>query len=130
MDPHQSFPFNWGINGPTYDQQVHGLLREPPQVASSSSTFEAPFQDPFQGSITNELQSNNDIPMAGSEEEQQLAPPVVIAQPKTAFSRRAKGEQLDWNAHKDAIRSLYIDQNKSLSDTMRDMENHHSFKAS
>ena len=80
--------------------------------------------------MVNDLQPNNDISMEGNEAEEPPAPSVAIAQPKTRSFRRVRGENLDWNAYKDAIRSLYIDQNKSLPETMQAMDNLHSFKAS
>jgi hypothetical protein len=130
MDPHQSFPFDWGNHGPAYNHQVHGLLGGPPQPASSSSTFEAPFQNRFQAGMVNDLQPNNDISMEGYEAEEPPAPSAAIAQPNTRSFHRVRGENIDWNAYKDVIRSLYIDQNKSLSETMQAMDNLHSFKAS
>lgn len=44
--------------------------------------------------------------------------------------RRAKYENLDWERQEAVLRSLYMDQNKSLADTMKIMEEQHSFKAS
>ncbi|KAH8694492.1 hypothetical protein BGZ61DRAFT_588458 [Ilyonectria robusta] len=44
--------------------------------------------------------------------------------------RRAKYENLDWERHEAVLRSLYIDKNKSLADTMKIMEQQHSFNAS
>ncbi len=130
MDSHQSFAFNWGDHGPSYNQQSHGLLGGPSQLASSSSTFEASYQNPFQAGMANHLPPNNDISMDGIEAEEQPTPSVPTAHPKTGSSRRAKAKHLDWNAYKDAIRSLYIDQNKSLPETMQAMDDLYSFKAS
>ena len=130
MDPHQSSPFGWGNHEATYNHQVHGLFGGAPQLASSSSTFQAPLQSPFQIGSASDFPPNNDISMEGYEVEEQSAPLDAIAQPETRSSRRTKGEQLDWNAYKNAIRSLYMDQNKTLSETMEAMENVHSFKAS
>lgn len=120
MDSQQSFPFDWGDNHePAYNQQLHDILGGPPQPASSSSTFEAPFQNPFRPGMVDDLQPDNDISMKDNE-----------AQPESRSSRRVRGENLDWNAYKDAIWTLYIDQNKSLSETMQAMDDLHSFKAS
>ena len=130
MDSSQSFPIDWSNYGPAHNQQVHGLLGASQGLASNPSTFEAPFPNPFQAGLANDLQPNNDISMEGNEEQEQSAPSVAIAQPKTGSLRRAKGGYLDWNAYKDAIWSLYIGQNKSLSKTIEDMEESHSFKAS
>lgn len=130
MDSHQSFPYNWGDHGPAYNQQVHGLLGGPSQLASTSSNFETSFQNPFHDSMANDFRPNNDIPMEGIEAEEQPIPSIATAQPETGSSRRARAEHLDWNAYKDAIWSLYIDQNKSLSETMQAMDDLHSFKAS
>ena len=130
MDSHQSFPFPWSSHGPAYDQQLHGLLGRPQQPAPSSSTFEATFPNSFEADMANEIQPNNDISMTGNEEQDQPAPPVAIAQPKVGPFRRVEGEHLDWDAYKDAIWNLYIGQNKSLSETMQDMERLHAFKAS
>ena len=68
--------------------------------------------------------------MEGNEEEKQPVPAAAIAQSRTGPIHRAKGEQPDWNAYKDTIWSLYIDQDESLPETIQDMENLHSFKAS
>lgn len=62
--------------------------------------------------------------------EEQPAPSAMRAQTETASSRRGKRELVDWNAHKATIRSLYIDQNKTLSETIEAMDKFYSFKAS
>ena len=129
MDPRQPFSFDWSNQEPTYDHHVHGLLGGPPPLASNSSNFQAPFQSSFQGAITNDLQANNDISMEGNEVEEQPAPVDVMARPKTGASRRVTSEHLDWNLYKDAIWRLYMDQNKTLSETMEAMDNAYSFKA-
>lgn len=130
MDSRQSFPFDWSNYGPAHNQQVHGLIGAPQGLAPNPSTFEAPFPTPFQAGLVNNLQPDKDIYMEGDGEEQQSAPSVARAQPNTGSSRRAKSEYPDWNTYKDAIWSLYIDQNKSLAETIQEMENLHSFKAS
>ena len=130
MNLDQPFPFDWSNHGPAYNQQVQGLLGGSQRIGSSSSTFEAPFQEPFQAGMANNFQPYNDISMKGNEEEGQPAPAAPIAQARTGPFHRATGEHLDWNTYKDTIWSLYIDQNKSLVETIQDMENLHSFKAS
>ena len=129
MDPHQPFPFGWSSDGPTYNHQLHDLLGEPQQLGSISSNFQAPLQGHFHGGIANDFPPNNDISMEGIEVEEKPAPLSTMARPKTKSSGVVKSENLNWNAYKDAIRSLYIDQNKTLSETMEAMKNHHSFKA-
>ena len=129
MDPHQPFPFDWSNHGPTYNQQVHDLLEEPPQLASISSSFQAPLQSHFQSGIANDFPPNNGISMEGIEVEEQPVPLKTMARPKTKSSGGVKSENPNWNAYKDAIRSLYIDKKKTLSETMAAMKNDHSFKA-
>jgi hypothetical protein len=53
----------------------------------------------------------------------------IQEQPKTSL-RRSKYGNLDWDRYKEQIRELYLDDNKSLDDTMRTMEEKHSFTAS
>jgi len=43
---------------------------------------------------------------------------------------RSKYSNLDWDAHKATIRSLYIEKGMSLVDTMTEMERDYSFSAS
>lgn len=130
MDPHQSFPFGWGNHGPTYNHQVHGLVGGAPQLPSDSSASQAPFPSSYQLGMSSDLPPIDDSSMNADEVEEQPAPLDAIARPKTRSSHRAKREHLDWNAYKDAIWSLYVDQNKTLSETMEAMDNVYSFKAS
>ncbi len=43
---------------------------------------------------------------------------------------RSKYSNLDWDAHKATVRSLYIEKDMSLADTMKEMERDYSFSAS
>jgi hypothetical protein len=130
MDSRQPFSSAW--DGPAYNQQVHGLVGKSSnnQLASGSFAFEPSYQNHFQADTPYNLQPNTDVSMTGYEVEKLPAPSIAKAPPEIGSSRRAKYEHLDWNAHKAAIQSLYLDQNKSLSETMESMKNLHSFDAS
>ncbi|KAH6895896.1 hypothetical protein B0T10DRAFT_587446 [Thelonectria olida] len=45
-------------------------------------------------------------------------------------SRRSKYRDLDWEHHKPQLKKIYLDENKSLSETIAIMRDQHSFKAS
>ena len=42
-------------------------------------------------------------------------------------SGRSKYGKLDWDRYKEEIRSLYLEENRNLADTMRIMKERHSF---
>jgi hypothetical protein len=96
-------------------------------MESSSTLFS--YQNPLQVNAAYGLQPD-DIAMQYSGVEGHPILSVAKAQTDTRPSRRAKYGHLDWKAHKIAIRNLYMDQNKSLSETMAVMKNMHSFDAS
>lgn len=129
MDSNSLYPFDWNNQKSAYNGLVHDPLGEPSPVISGSSAFSASYQNPFRAGTANVPQPS-DISMEGIEMEQPPAPSTASAQPETGSSRRAKFEQLDWNAHKASIKNLYLDENKSLPETMKVMNDIHSFKAS
>ncbi|KAL8713832.1 MAG: hypothetical protein Q9225_006682 [Loekoesia sp. 1 TL-2023] len=134
MDPHPSTPFGWHNDGTAYAQQSHGLLGGSSQIPSTSAAFEASYQNPFAAGMANEAQPGNDVSMANYEMEPQPGlqpgPSIHGAQRGARPSRRARSGHLDWNAYKDTIKELYIDQNKSLPETMEAMNERYSFNAS
>lgn len=98
------------------------------QVPSHPFTFQV--QPQYQASFqVNQygLQSNSNDQIATNEAEQLPAPFVEQVEP---HSHRAKYDHLDWDVHKAAIESLYMDQNKNLSETMGIMKDRYSFVAS
>ena len=113
-----------------YDQQVHGLLEGSSEAPPVSNGLEQPYQNIFTADIGNGFQPSNDVSM----EDQQTGPPPVPsipgAQTEAKALRRARSEHLDWNAYKETIRVLYIEQNKSLFETMEAMKENYSFNAS
>lgn len=52
------------------------------------------------------------------------------APPKPAVSQRTKYRGLNWDAHKTQIKSLYLEGNKNLQETMEIMKDQHDFDAS
>lgn len=126
MDSHPSIPFVWRDDGTAYDQQMHGLLGDPSQIPSTSTAHEASYQITPNLAMADEARANNDVSMG----QYDVGPSVYGAPPNARSSRRARGEQLDWNAHKDTIKKLYLDQNNSLSETMEAMKEQYSFHAS
>lgn len=50
--------------------------------------------------------------------------------PPNGGSRRSRYGTLDWEKHKSPIKKLYMDENKSLKDTMEIMKEEHGFEAS
>jgi hypothetical protein len=132
MDSRQPFSSPWDSHRSAYNQQVHDLSGESSnnQLAFGSFAFEPSYQDSFQADTAYNHQPNTDVPMTGDEVEELPAPSIATATPGVGSSRRAKYEHLDWNEHKAAIHSLYMDQNKNLSETMESMKILHSFDAS
>ena len=130
MEQHRSFQFVWPSPGIPYDQQVHGLLGGSSEVPSVSTGFEQSYRNPFTADMGNGFQPSNDVSM----EDQQTGPPPIPsipgAQTEARASRRARSEHLDWNAYKETIRELYIEQNNSLAETMEAMKEDYSFNAS
>ena len=126
MDPYPSILFARRDDGTAYDQQMHGLLGDPPQIPSTSTAHEASYQIPSNLAMADEARANNDVSMGHYD----MGPSMHGAPLNARSSCRARNEQLDWDAHKDMIKKLYLDQNKSLSETMEAMKEQHSFHAS
>ncbi|KAL8828847.1 MAG: hypothetical protein Q9170_006425 [Blastenia crenularia] len=124
MDSH---PFGWPHDG-AYTP-FHNLIGASSRTSSAPAGFLVPYQG-YVAANTQEAQRGNEVLMGDYETEPQPAPSAPEAQSDVKPSRRARSEQLDWNAHKKAIKKLYIDQNKSLPETMAAMNEQHSFKAS
>ena len=126
MDSHPLVPFVSRDDGTAYGQQMHGLLGDPSQIPSTSTAHEASYQIPSNPAMADEARPNNDVSMGHYD----MGPSMHGAPPNARSSRQARGEQLDWDAHKDRIKKLYLDQNKSLSETMEAMQEQYSFHAS
>ncbi|KAL8777117.1 MAG: hypothetical protein Q9213_007998 [Squamulea squamosa] len=99
-------------------------------MPSMSSAFDATYQNPFATDTANEGQPSNDVSMMMYEIEPQLGPTIPGADQDARSSRRARNGHLDWNAFKETIKELYINQNKSLPETMDAMNKQYSFNAS
>ncbi|RYP62306.1 hypothetical protein DL771_009791 [Monosporascus sp. 5C6A] len=67
--------------------------------------------------------------MSDTGNEAQVLRPPRGAQTKPRAPRARYGH-LDWDAHKDTIKRLYMDEDKTLADTMEIMKRVHSFEAS
>ena len=130
MDTHQSFAYAWENDGVTYGPPVHGLLASQSQIPPASSVFQPSYEMPFAPDSTNEVQLRNDVSIGNNEVEPQPAQVRHEVQPDARFPSRGRGERLDWNGHKDMIKKLYVDQNKSLPETMEAMKERYSFDAS
>lgn len=132
MDSRQPFGSAWNGQGSAYNKQGHGLSGESSnnQLGFGSFAFEPPYQNPFHVDAEYGLRQTPDISMTGHNVEDRPALSIAKGPSEMGSSRRAKYEHLDWNANKAAIQSLYMDQNKSLSETMESMKNLHSFDAS
>lgn len=55
---------------------------------------------------------------------------VAISSQARVLGKRRRYDNLDWNAHQDELRQLYLLENKTLDETMKVMEEKHSFIAS
>ena len=130
MDLHRSLMFGWNNDGISHDQSVHGLLENHSQIPPTSSGFHPRYAMPSALDSTNEVQLSNDVSMGNAVVEPQPAQSRHGVQPDSRFPSRGRGERLDWNAHKDIIKKLYIDQNRSLPETMEAMKERYSFDAS
>ncbi|KAL8839145.1 MAG: hypothetical protein Q9176_004648 [Flavoplaca citrina] len=130
MDSHPSSSFSWHNDEMAYHPQVNGLLGDFSQIPSTSAAFEAPYQISFAPDMAHEAQASNNVSMGDYETGPQPGPSIHEAQRDARASRRAKSEHLDWNEYKDTIKKLYIDQNKSLLETMKAMSEQYSFNAS
>ena len=130
MDSHPLFSFSWQNDGTPFDQQVHSLFERHSQIPSTPSVFEPSYQTPFAAHLANEVQLSNEVSRGNNDEGSQPASAVYGIQPGAGFPNRGMGERLDWNAHKDKIRELYVEQNNSLPETMEAMKELYSFDAS
>lgn len=54
----------------------------------------------------------------------------VAVEPPRGGSRRSKYQHLKWNLHKNTIRRIYLEEDRSLAETMSYMKKKHSFEAS
>ncbi|KAL8860637.1 MAG: hypothetical protein Q9178_002990 [Gyalolechia marmorata] len=130
MAAYPSSSFDWHNDGTAYDPQVHGLLGHFPQIPSTSAALKTPYQMPFAPEMAHEAQVSNSVSMGDYETGPQPGPSIHEAQRDAGASRRARSEHLDWNEYKNKIKMLYLDQNKSLSETMEAMSKQYSFNAS
>ncbi|KAL9010743.1 MAG: hypothetical protein Q9173_004349 [Seirophora scorigena] len=130
MDSHGSIPFSWPNDETAYDQQIHGLLGGSSQIPSSSAAFRASYQTPFAPDMVHEAEPNNNVSMGNYETGPQPGLFIHEAQRDGRSSRRARSGHLDWSAHKDTIKELYLDQNMTLAQTMKAMNEQYSFDAS
>lgn len=86
-------------------------------------------QNPFETHHSDFAEADHDVNMTGNDSErvalQQVADPSI----ENTRSRPADKQRLDWDSHKAIIKDLYIDQNKSLPETMKIMGDSYSFHA-
>ena len=138
MDGHHSFSFSWDATHPNYNQPMHRHALNPLEGSSRTALAAEPNayevlqyrttpQTPY-GEGDGVQPNNNLKDQAGLQLDQE--PDVTRPQPTVKPSRRAKYLDLDWNANRVAIKGLYIDQNKSLSETIEIMKDRHGFDAS
>ena len=104
-------------------------LRQSPTLESS---------DPFHTLLTNPPRfsmafSNDDYDLEIEEEADAQSHdqhPTGHHNILTPVSSRSKYGNLDWDSYKEEIRSLYLEENQSLNNTMRIMKERHSFPES
>jgi len=89
---------------------------------------DAPRPPPF----SNDLHSGSDydVVMTGGTNTRDDNQPPAGSQVPTKVSRRSRHGNLDWEAHKDELKELYLNDNWSLKDTMRVMKQKYSFPES
>ena len=117
-----------------------GFFNTPPTApATQFTTHNAEFAQmhPFMGgtqvSGQNSRQLNAGSPSNSSLRNQgaRAASPVPAVNPLTrTTSRRSKYRNLDWDGAKARIKELYLDEDRTLQETMRIMKEAHSFDAS
>lgn len=129
MDLHAPASPSWDRNGNAYHQPVHDIFDSSSLILSDSPAFQPSYHDPFT-TMENKAQPSSEISMGNNETELHSAPSIRGAQMDARPTRRARSDRLDWDACKDTIKELYIDQNKSLSETMAVMRKEYSFNAS
>lgn len=112
---------NWGFDSVTDGNGLSNLLSESHIPGQSSQNFLDPN---FQASSSNNA-SNPRV-----QEETQRRQTVASDDPTLAPTRRSKYQNLDWNEHKAEIQRLYLEENKSLPETMQIMKDRFSFEAS
>ncbi|KAL8767768.1 MAG: hypothetical protein Q9209_005854 [Squamulea sp. 1 TL-2023] len=99
-------------------------------MPSTSTAFDASYQNPVVTDTANEGQPSNDVSIMNHEIEPQPRPIIPGAVQVARSSHRARSGHLDWNTYKETIKELYINQNKSLPETMDAMNKQYSFDAS
>ncbi|KAK8084450.1 hypothetical protein PG997_005721 [Apiospora hydei] len=132
MDSHDSHGFSWTSprTSRTYNFPNSFELGQDVQPVPGPSTIGPPFN--AQGSSGTDSANGDtaDAPMEGAALMQPPLRAVSETVPHTSTNRRSKYKHLDWDAHKDIIRQLYLDDDKTLAETMDTMKNTHSFEAS
>lgn len=128
MEPYRSIPLDWGNPGSAYNEQSRSGFRFSRNLVPVPFNIGTVYQTQFQNGMADNAQA--DIIMDNNEPEEQPARSALEAQPARAQSSRARSAHLDWDSHKDRIKDLYIDKNKSLPETMKAMDEVYFFKAS
>ena len=92
------------------------------------STYPAHASDVVSNHDVRQLQTE-DPEMAEDADAQHQHPAGHQNMPKPV-SRRSKYGKVDWEAYKEELRELYLEDNQNLDDTMRIMKERHSFPES
>ena len=124
--------FTWAPPSVSQDSSQGGMDTITPPGLRQSTTFQ-PYE-PFESLSTypahaSNVLSNQDVPhlheMVEDTDAHHQHPAGHQDMPKPV-SRRSKYGNLDWEPYKKELRDLYLEDNKSLDDTMRIMKEKHS----
>lgn len=100
------------------------------QSATSSQQRQVPGQvlNPIDDAQMHQVRNNN--PNITQSQENHSSSDNVAERPAPKATKRSKFGKLDWDYHKEKIRILYLEENKSLAETMELMRQRHGFDAS
>lgn len=102
----------------------HAFLPQSPSLSVLMAEIEAGIAVQNQAAATNIA-----VPTPQQADAQQPFAPPIPGRHASA-SRRSKYSSLDWDAHRETIRRLYMDEEKPLKETMEIMAEQHGFHAS
>lgn len=133
MDSHQQFSFGWDVHSQPNNQHGQGFPGGPSngQTSPSQFAFGPSYPLSIQAGLEYRPQPDGDVPMPDDEVEDKLSPQIAGPEAgKSGTARRAKYGHLNWAAHKHTIKQLYLDEDKTLTETIEMMKRLHSFDAS
>ena len=132
MESHNFHAFDW--NSPRssriYDFPNSFEVGQNAQTVSGTVETNQQYHAPDISMTADVNHANFDSPMDDAPSMQSPLGGAPAGPPGNNTTRRSKYRHLDWEAHKGRIKQLYLDDDKTLAETMDIMKTGHSFEAS